>query len=224
MKQHMINFPAPFQEKENLTETHLNIDIRTYTNTQLLNFIIGSESFNVLMSVGHSLNQLSCKNVYDLMKIRGIGPGKALRIMATIELGKRRHSEVHREIQKVTSSEEVFNYFSPLISDIPHEEFWLLFIRRNNSIISSTRIAVGGVAGVVVDPKIIFRTALEYRACGLVLCHNHPSGSVEPSPHDISITRKIIEGGRHLDINIWDHVIIAGNKYYSFADNGKLIN
>lgn len=222
MKEHMINLPEPFQVQGNLGETHLNIDLRTYTNAQLLNFIIGSESYNVLMSVGHSLNQLASKNVYDLMKIRGIGPGKALRIMATIELGKRRHAEIHRESQKVTKSEEVYNYFAPFLLDLPHEEFWLLFIRRNNSIICSTRIGVGGVAGVVVDPKIVFRTALEYRACGLILCHNHPSGSVEPSSHDVYITRKIIECGKHLDIYIGDHVIIGGNKYYSFADNGLL--
>lgn len=222
MNQHMIDFPAPFQGKEHLKETSLNIDMRTYTNTQLLNFIIGSEGYNVLFSVGQSLNQLAHKNIYDLMKIRGIGPGKALRIMATIELGRRRQSEAIQDMAIVRQSRDIFNYFSPLISDLPHEEFWLLFLRRNNTVIGSTRIGTGGVGGVVVDSKLVFRSAIEHRACCVILCHNHPSGSLKPSSHDIGITKRLIEAGKALDILVTDHVIIGGSSYFSFADEGMM--
>lgn len=222
MKQHMIEFPEPLMVKENTNQSLFNIDIRSYSNSQLLHYIIGSESYNVLASVGQSLNKLGQKNIYDLMKIRGIGPGKALRIMAMIELGKRRQAEPALEITIVKRSSEIFEYFSPFISDLHHEEFWLLFLHRNNKVIGSTRIGVGGCTGVVVDPKIIFRLTLESRANGLVLCHNHPSGSLSPSNEDSQMTKKLLEAGKALDISILDHVIIGGNNYFSFADQGLM--
>lgn len=222
MKQHMIEFPEPFVVKENSLQSPLNIDMRAYSNTQLLHHIIGSESYNVLTTVGQSLNKLGQKNIYDLMKIRGIGPGKALRIMAVIELGKRRQAEPAHEIVKVIKSSEIFEYFHPFLADLHYEEFWLLFLHRNNKVIGSTRIGVGGVSGVVVDSKIVFRLALEYRASAVVLCHNHPSGSLSPSKEDVQVTGKLKEAGRALDILVVDHVIIGGNYYYSFADQGLM--
>ncbi|MDP1728468.1 MAG: DNA repair protein RadC [Bacteroidota bacterium] len=200
----------------------LSVDMRTYTNTQLLQLIIGPKSRDVLNSSNNSLIQLGHKNMYDLMKLKGIGMNKALRIMATIELGKRRHSEPIRDIQKISSSLEVFNYFYPLLADLPHEEFWIMCLRRNNSVIGAVQVSIGGVNGTVADPKQIFRLALEHRAVSIALCHNHPSGSTVASNQDITLTRKLIEGARLLEISIGDHVIIGGNKYYSFADDGLI--
>lgn len=218
----MIEFPAPFMVKENAPQSQLNIDMRAYSNTQLLKHIIGSESYNVLTTVGQSLNKLGQKNIYDLMKIRGIGPGKALRIMAMIELGKRRQAEPAHEITYVSRSTEIFEYFNPFLSDLHHEEFWLLFLHRNNKVIDSTRIGVGGTSGVIVDPKLVFRVALEYRASSVVLCHNHPSGSLKPSVQDEQITKKLKAAGNALDICVADHLIIGGNLYFSFADEGLM--
>lgn len=222
MKQQTIEFPEPYLVKEKAIECLLNIDMRTYSNTQLLKHIIGSESYNVLATVGQSLNKLGQKNIYDLMKIRGIGPCKALRIMAMIELGKRRQAEPAHEIIKVTRSSEIFEYFHPLLTDLHHEEFWLLFLHRNNKVIGSTRIGIGGANGVVVDPKVVFRIALEYRASAVIFCHNHPSGSLSPSKEDVNITSRLKVAGRALDIYVMDHVIIGGNLYYSFADEGLI--
>lgn len=222
MKQHMIEFPEPYMVKENVPPIQMNIDIRAYSNSQLLHHIIGSESYNVLTTVGQSLNKLGQKNIYDLMKIRGIGPGKALRIMAMIELGKRRQAEPAHEIMKVSRSSEIFEYFYPFLADLHHEEFWLLFLHRNNKIIGSSRIGVGGVSGVVVDPKVVFRVALEYRASAVILCHNHPSGSLIPSKEDVYITEKLKGAGKALDISVMDHVIIGGNQFFSFADQGLM--
>ncbi len=207
---------------ERAPPAQLAVDMRTFSNSQLLEIIIGSQSTDVLASVGHSLIELGQRNMYDLMKLKGIGPHKALQIMATIELGKRRHSEQARDVQKITSSGEVFSYFYPLLADLPHEEFWLLCLRRNNSVIGSVRVSIGGMNGTVVDPKQIFRLAIEYRAAGIVLCHAHPSGSTAPSKQDLVLTNRLIECGRLLEIYIGDHVIIGGNKYYSFADDGLI--
>ncbi len=200
----------------------LNVDLRMYSNVQLLYLVIGKMGKEVLDSVGHSLNELSQRNMYDLMKLKGIGPAKALQIMATIELGKRRQSEASKTLQKITRSEEVFNYFHPLLAELPHEEFWILCLRRNNSLIASVQVSVGGMNGTVADPKQIFRLALEYRAAGIVLCHNHPSASTEPSKQDLALTVKLIECGRLLEMYVGDHIIIGGNNYYSFADHGLL--
>ncbi len=207
---------------ERAPPSDLPVDMRSYSISQLLEIIIGSKSRDVLASVGHSLIELGQKNMYDLMKLKGIGPSKALQIMATIELGKRRHSEQYRDIRKITSSGEVFSYFYPLLADLPHEEFWILCLRRNNSVINSVQVSVGGMNGTVVDPKQIFRLAMEYRANGIVLCHNHPSGSTTPSRQDLRLTVKLIEGGRLLEIYVGDHIIIGGNKSYSFADDGLI--
>ena len=222
MKQHMFDFTEPFPVLKSTKRIVFNVDLRTYTNIQLLNLIIGSGGAELLSLVDHCLNELGKRNIYDLMKMKGIGRGKALSIMATFELGRRRQGELSREVRIVGQSSEVFEYFYPLISDLPHEEFWLLFLRRNNSVIGSVRISVGGASGTVVDAKMVFRSALEHRACGIVLCHNHPSGSVKPSSQDVFLTRKLSEGGRNLDIYIGDHVIISGRNYYSFADDGLI--
>ena len=222
MKQHMFDFPEPFPVLKTTKQIVFNVDLRTYTNIQLLNLIIGGGGAELLSLADNCLNELSKRNIYDLMKMKGIGRCKALSIMATFELGRRRQGELSREMLIVGQSSEVFEYFYPLLSDLPHEEFWLLFLRRNNSVIGSVRISVGGASGTVVDAKMVFRSALEHRACGLVLCHNHPSGSVKPSSHDVFLTRKLSEGGRNLDIYIGDHVIISGRNYYSFADDGLI--
>ncbi len=171
MSQHLIEFPEPFPVLENSKRIVLNVDLRTYTNIQLLNLIVGGGGTELMSTADHSLNELGKRNIYDLMKIKGIGRERALSIMATFELGRRRQYELIKDLRKVTQSSEVFEYFYPLLSDLPHEEFWLLCLRRNNSVIGSSRISVGGIAGTCVDPKIVFRNAMEYRASGIVLCH-----------------------------------------------------
>ncbi len=222
MLQLMIDFPAQFPGMESAKNIILNVDMRRYTNVELLNTIIGSNSKEILASTGNSLNQLAGKNMHDLLKIKGLGPKRALQIMATLELGKRRHVETPLECMEITSSAQIFTYFYSLLADLPHEEFWILSLTRKNKIIASTQVSKGGISGTFVDPKIIFRIALEHRASAIILCHNHPSGSSTPSPQDVTLTKQLLEGGRLLQIYVGDHVIIGGEKYYSFADNGLI--
>jgi len=177
---------------------------------------------NVLQGAGNSLHELARLSAKDLMKTKGIGEAKAITIIAALELGRRRKDLDANEKPKVTTSRDVFEYLKSDLLDIPHEEFWILVLNRANRIIKKHQISQGGVAGTVADPKIIFKIALEELASGIILAHNHPSGNLTASQADIALTKKIKEAGKLLEIQVLDHVIIAGQKYFSFADEGIL--
>jgi len=177
---------------------------------------------NVLQSAGNSLHELARLSARDLMKIKGIGEAKAITIIAALELGRRRKDLDVNEKPKVTTSRDVFEYLKADLLDIPHEEFWIVVLNRANRIIKKHQVSQGGVAGTVADPKIIFKIALEELASGIILAHNHPSGNLTASQADIALTKKLKEAGKLLEIQVLDHVIIAGQKYFSFADEGIL--
>ena len=177
---------------------------------------------NVLQGAGNSLHELARLSAKDLMKTKGIGEAKAITIIAALELGRRRKDLDANEKPKVTTSRDVFEYLKSDLLDIPHEEFWILVLNRANRIIKKHQISQGGVAGTVADPKIIFKIALEELASGIILAHNHPSGNLTASQADIALTKKLKEAGKLLEIQVLDHVIIAGQKYFSFADEGIL--
>jgi len=120
--------------------------------------------------------------------------------------------------------EKMYAHFEPFMEDYRHEEFWILLLNRNNMVLGKKRVSVGGVAGTVVDPKVIFKLALDQLASSIILCHNHPSGNLQPSQQDINITKKLREGARFLDIIISDHIIIGNKAYFSFADKGLISN
>ncbi len=170
----------------------------------------------------NNLNELSKKNVSDLMTFKGIGQAKALTIVAALELGRRRQLAKASVRKQITSSRDVFNALQPILGDLPHEEFWILYLNRSNKIITKERISLGGVAGTVADVKIIYKKALQALACGIIAAHNHPSGNLRPSQADIQLTQKMIEAGKFLDINLLDHVIVTDAGYYSFADEGLI--
>lgn len=176
----------------------------------------------ILAKVENNLNNLARLTTKDLMKIKGIGEAKAVTIIAAMELGRRRKEIDHQERAKVSSSKEIFELMRSYFLDLPHEEFWVILLNRGNRIIRKQQISHGGVAGTVADPKIIFKAALEELACGIILAHNHPSGNVTPSQQDIDLTKKIKESGKLMEIQVLDHLIFAGSKYYSFADEGLL--
>lgn len=176
----------------------------------------------ILAKVDNNLNNLARLTTKDLMKIKGIGEAKAVTIIAAMELGRRRKEIDHQERAKVSGSKEIFELMRSYFLDLPHEEFWVILLNRGNRIIRKQQISHGGVAGTVADPKIIFKAALEELACGIILAHNHPSGNVTPSQQDIDLTKKIKESGKLMEIQVLDHLIFAGSKYYSFADEGLL--
>ncbi len=201
------------------------------SDAELIAILIGSGTANLsavevgkkmLAQVHYNLNELARLSVKDLMKMKGIGEAKAITIVAAIELGRRRKEVDPEEKPKIASSHDAFRLLQPLLMDLPHEEFWVLLVNRAHRVTKTRRISEGGVTGTVADPKIIFKFALEELATGVIVAHNHPSGNRTPSQSDIDLTKKIKEAGKFLEIQLLDHLIIAGQSYYSFADEGVI--
>ncbi len=176
----------------------------------------------LLKLVNNNLNALGKLSIADLRKIRGIGPARAVIIAAAMELGRRRKLAEIPEAFRIKCSKDVADIFQPIMSDLVHEEFWVLFLNRSNRIIDKMRLSHGGVSGTVTDVRLVMKKAIEYLASGIIVCHNHPSGNINPSESDNRITQKIKDAGNLMDIQLLDHLIITEKEYYSFADNGLL--
>ncbi len=177
----------------------------------------------ILASVENNLLELSKKSVMDLTQgFHGMGPAKALTLIAALELGNRKRSATARKKTTVTSSRDAFELMAPLLSDRIYEEFWIIILNRASRLIETKCVSEGGITGTIADPKKIFKFAISLNASAIVLCHNHPSGNLYPSDSDIQLTRKMKEGGEILDISVMDHIIIGEENYYSFADSGRM--
>lgn len=168
------------------------------------------------------LPDLGKLSVKEFMQVKGIGEAKAITIVATLEIGRRRQAMASREKTVVTSSSDVAIYLQTLLKDHRHEVFAVLFLNRANKINHFQIISEGGITGTVADPRIILKRALEEDAVSLILCHNHPSGSLKPSRADEELTQKIKEAAKYFDIKVLDHLIVSDDGYYSFADEGLL--
>jgi DNA repair protein RadC len=176
----------------------------------------------ILQSADNNLHSLANLSVNDLTKIKGIGEAKAISIVAALELGRRRKDVEPHERPKVSASKDAYEIIKADLLDLPHEEFWIMLLNRANRVIKKQQVSQGGVAGTVADPKIIFKIAIEELASGIIVAHNHPSGNLTASHADITLTQKLKDGGKLLEIQVLDHLIIAGHKYFSFADEGLL--
>jgi len=205
--------------------------IRALSEAELIAILIGSGNLDesavevarrIMASVNNNLNELGKKTINDLQKFKGIGPAKAITIAAAMDLGRRRKESEPDEKPKVVTSADCAAIFKPLLSDISHEEFWVLLLNRNNLVIDKMMVSQGGISGTVIDVRIILKMALDKLACSIILCHNHPSGNLIPSEADKDITKKIKEAGKHMDIPVLDHLIIANDAYFSFADEGLI--
>ena len=201
------------------------------SDAELIAILIGSGSRNesavelsrrILSSVDNNLNALGKLSLTQLIAFKGIGEAKAIAIIAAMDLGRRRRGENAVELKKITSSKMIFEIMQPIIGELPHEEFWIIYVNNSNNIISKSQLSKGGITATLVDVRLIFKNALEIGATGIVLCHNHPSGNLKASEADIKITKKIKLAAESLDITILDHVIIAEYGYLSFADEGIL--
>jgi DNA repair protein RadC len=179
-------------------------------------------SKRILASVANNLNALGKQSLSQLMQFKGIGEAKAISIIAAMELGRRRRSEDAVELLKITSSKVIFELMQPIIGELPHEEFWIVLLNNSNKVISKTQLSKGGITGTIVDVRLVFKIALEMGATSLILCHNHPSGTLKPSDADIKITQKLKRAGESLEINVLDHLIVTENSYFSFVDDGIL--
>jgi DNA repair protein RadC len=176
-----------------------------------------------LMKLGKdNLVELGKLTVRELMKIKGIGEAKAITITAALELGRRRQAGALSQKTLIQSSADIASYLKTRLQDYRHEIFAVLFLNRANKVNHFEIVSEGGITGTVADPRIILRRALEEDAVSIILCHNHPSGSLKPSRADEQITIKIKEAARLFDITVLDHIIVSEMGYYSFADEGLL--
>jgi DNA repair protein RadC len=210
-------------------EKLMNHGLGSLSNTELIAILIRSGSRDetavelarrILHAAGNNLQALGKFSVPELLKFRGLGPAKALSIMAAVELGRRRSKETAPEREKISGSGDVYQYFKASLADLQHEEFWILLLNRANRILDRIRISQGGIAGTVIDARIILKHAIDRLATSIILCHNHPSGNLKPSEADLNITRKIRESCKTMDIQVLDHIIIGDQAYYSFSDEG----
>jgi len=176
----------------------------------------------ILILGKNNLPELGKLSVKELMKIKGIGEAKAITIVAALEIGRRRQAMNYREKAVMTSSSDVANYLQSLLKDYRHEVFAVLFLNRANKINHFQIVSEGGITGTVADPRIILKKALEEDAVSIILCHNHPSGSLKPSGADQELTKKIKEAAKFFDIKVLDHLIVSDAGYYSFSDEGIL--
>ena len=199
------------------------------SDAELIAILIGSGSRNesavdlskrILASVNNNLNALGKLSLSQLMQFKGIGEAKAISIIAALELGRRRRAEDTVELKKVTSSKIIFEIMQPIIGELPHEEFWIIYVNNSNKVIAKSQLSKGGITGTLVDVRLVFKMALEMGATGLILCHNHPSGALIPSDADKQITRKLKLAGDSLEIKVLDHLIVTETSYYSFVDEG----
>lgn len=201
------------------------------SDAELIAILIGSGnrqesavelSKKILASINNNLNRLGKLTIKDLEKFNGIGEAKAISIIAALELGRRRKNSTTEQNPIIHSSKDAFDVIKEVLADLPHEEFWVIYLNKKNEIIKKVNISKGGIDGTVADTKIIFKHAIEQLASAIILCHNHPSGNLKPSNADIKLTKKLKETGLMMDIPVLDHLIIGEKNYYSFADEGLM--
>ncbi len=203
----------------------------TLSDSELIAIIIGSGTRElsavdlakqILHSVNYNLNNLGRLNVKELCKFKGIGPAKAISIITALELGKRRKETDTPLSKKIMASQDAYNIFYPLIADLHHEEFWVLFLSNANRVLHREQLSKGGITETTVDLRRLYKSALENNATGIILAHNHPSGTLKPSSIDFRLTKTIKEGGFILNVKLLDHLIVTEKGFYSFADEGTL--
>ena len=176
----------------------------------------------ILASTNNNLSALGKLSINQLMEFKGIGEAKAISIIAALELGRRRRGEEALEKMKITSSSSVFELMQPVIGELQHEEFWIIYVNNSNKVIQKNQLSKGGITGTLVDVRLVLKNALEVGATGLILAHNHPSGTLKPSEADKQITQKLKGAAKSLDIKVLDHLIITEKAYFSFADDSLL--
>ncbi|WP_300434190.1 DNA repair protein RadC [Christiangramia sp.] len=201
------------------------------SDSELIAILIGSGSRNetavelskrILSSTKNNISELGKLSVNQLCKFKGIGPAKAVSIVAALELGRRRRLEEALEQKKISSSHSVFEIMQPVIGELPHEEFWIIYLNNSNKVIEQFQISKGGITGTLVDVRITLKKALEVGAVSIILVHNHPSGNLKASEADKQLTKKLKLAAESLDIKILDHLIVTEKSYLSFADEGML--
>lgn len=201
------------------------------SDAELIAILIGSGNLEesavdlskrILAKAENNLNQLGKLTINQLTEFKGIGEAKAITIAAAMELGRRRRAEEAVKQNKITSSRDVFELMQPILGELPHEEFWILYLNNSNKITHKEQSSKGGITGTLVDVRLVLKKALEVGATGIILVHNHPSGTLKASEPDKMLTQKLKAGAESLDIKVLDHLIITEKAYVSFADENIL--
>lgn len=202
------------------------------SEAELIGILLGSGTKNlsavglaqaILKHHNYDLNELAKRSVKELQKFKGIGEAKAVSIVSAMELGRRRKTNEKLQRPRITSSSEIYELMRMELSDKLIEEFWIVTLTRANYVIKKHLISSGGTAQLAVDPKVIFKTAIDHHAASIILVHNHPSNNSKPSQPDIQLTERLVKGGKILDIHILDHIIFTEDTYFSFADEHMVI-
>lgn len=231
------------QERNNLRIADMSLDdrprekalrhgIRTLSDTELLAILIGGGlegksvidlSKEIYRSAGNDLSVIARTSIKDLCaRHRGIGPAKAITIAAALELGARRRDVKSTEKPQIRSSADAYACVRDRVENLQTEEFWVIVLSRANRVIALEKISSGGTTATVVEAKVVMKRAIDHLACGIILAHNHPSGNTQPSPQDDTLTHRLCEAGKLLEIPVLDHLIITPDSYYSYADQGRL--
>lgn len=220
-----------WNEQDRPREKLMSRGASALTDAELLAVLIGSGTVEnsaveigrlLLESVGGNLVELGRKSLSDLQRFNGIGLARGVSIAAALELGRRRRAAELPTPDYISGSADIVTIFQPLLSDLPHEEVWAMLLSRSKRIIEKFRVGQGGIDGAVIDPRIVIRRALDRNASGIVLVHNHPSGTAYPSEQDIMNTNKVQLAASYFDMRLLDHVIIADTVPFSFAERGLL--
>lgn len=218
-------------EDDRPREKFLQKGKNSLSDSELLAIIMGSgnkeESVlelarKILASVNNNWHQLSLLSLKDLMKFKGIGEAKAISIITALEIGRRRAVQDIPERSVIGNSHDAYSILKNQLSDLRTEEFWAIFLNNSNKVIYTSQLTQGGISQSIVDVRILFKTALEHFSTGVIIAHNHPSGSLKPSKEDINITQKVKEAGKVLSVQLLDHIIITQHSYFSFSDAGLL--
>ena len=212
-------------------EKMLNKGKSSLSDAELVAILIGSGNREesavslckrILASVNNNLSELGKLSIKQLMEFKGIGEAKAITIAAATELGRRRRGEQALEKKKIMSSASVFELMQPIIGELNHEEFWIIYLNNSNKVIQKNQLSKGGITGTLVDTRLVMKQALEVGATSIILVHNHPSGTLQPSTADKQLTKKLTMASESLDIKVLDHLIITEKAYFSFADENLL--
>ncbi|MEA1874483.1 MAG: DNA repair protein RadC [Bacteroidota bacterium] len=220
-------------EQDRPREKLLKKGAESLSNSELIAILLASGNVkmsavelarHILKRYDNKLSQLSRCTADELKQFQGVGDAKAVTLLAALELGRRRKIEKAEKPQSLSSSMSAYELLSPMMEDRLNEEFWILYLDRANHVIDKLRLSQGGTAATIMDVKIIIKIALEKLAHGIILSHNHPSGSLKPSRADILVTEKIQKATKLFDIKLLDHLIITNNDYFSFNDENMLID
>jgi DNA repair protein RadC len=200
--------------------------LASLSDSEILSAFFRKDSLHIaqkiLASAENNLHALARMSVHEMASSCGVSESQAGYVVLALELGRRRSFQEVKDNGQITGSRDAANYIRPLIGDLHHEEFWVLFLNRKNGVLNSEKLSQGGITGTVIDVRLVLRSALEKHATSLIFCHNHPSGNLDPSDADKKITRQLKDAAALMEIPVIDHLIVTQSGYFSFADEGLL--